>query len=765
MRFLGRSASSARSVACAGPLLLGLLVGVAGEALGSEDAILGFAPQSAGRQLDLERRFDAVLDGAELVEWNALLTPRPHHAGSPQARENAEWMRDRFREWGFEAEIETFHVLFPTPRVRELELVAPSRFTAKLQEEVIADDATSKLAVETGLPPFNAYSADGDVTAELVYVNQGVPGDYEELERLGVDVKGKIVIARYGGSWRGIKPKVAAEKGAIGCLIYNDPREDGYFRGETYPDGAFKHPAGVQRGSVLDLPLRPGDPLTPMRGAVENAARLTRESAETILKIPVLPISWQDAKPLLEALGGQVAPESWRGALPLTYRIGPGPARVRLRVEFDWGLVPAHNVIARLGGSERPDQWIVRGNHHDAWVIGARDPISGLIALLGEAKAVGALARAGWRPKRSIVYAAWDAEEPGLLGSTEWVEHHAATLRDKAVAYINSDSNGRGFLYAGGSHALQRLVNQAANAVTDPQTGVSVAERLRAAATVREAPAEVRRLLEGGELRIAALGSGSDYSPFLQHLGIASLNLGFGGESAGGEYHTAFDTHDFFRRFVDPGGAYGVALAQVAGRVTLRLAEADALPFDYTATHETVVRYADEVQALAKNEREAAELHNRLVTGDAFRLAADPTETFVPPEAKAEPPHLNWAPLLNSLDRLGDAARAQREALAVATDGTDDPAPERLAAAERLLYLGERDLTREQGLPRRPWFRHLVYAPGFYTGYGVKTLPGVREAIEEGRFEEAQEQISLVAERLAALAARLEEAAKLLGAG
>jgi N-acetylated-alpha-linked acidic dipeptidase len=728
------------------------------------ERIVGFAPARVSGQLDLERRLDDGIDPAELLEWNATMTPRPHHAGSPQARANAEWLLERFREWGFEAEIETFHVLFPTPRVRELELVAPTRYRARLQEDVIPEDPTSELAVKTGLPPFNAYSADGDVTAELVYVNQGVPRDYEELERLGVDVRGKIVIARYGGSWRGIKPKVAAEKGAIGCLIYNDPHEDGYFEGETYPEGPYKHPAGVQRGSVLDLPARPGDPLTPMRGAVEGAARLERETAETILKIPVLPISWRDAQPLLEALEGPVAPDAWRGALPITYRVGPGPARVRLHVAFDWGLAPAYDVIARLPGAERPDEWIVRGNHHDAWVIGGRDPISGLIGLLGEAQAVGALAREGWRPKRTIVYAAWDAEEPGLLGSTEWAEQHAVELRQKAAVYINSDSNSRGFLSVGGSHALQRLVDEAASAVEDPQTGVSVAERLRAALAVRADAAERKRLLDGGELRIAALGSGSDYSPFLQHLGVASLNVGFGGEAGGGEYHTAFDSHEFFRRFVDPGAVYAAALARVAGRITLRLADADLLPFDYTSTHETIARYADEVRKLADQERESAELHNRLVERDGFRLAADPTETYVAPEAREEPPHLEWAPLLNALDRLGEAARSQREALAAATDGDDDPAAATAAEVDRILYSGERDLLNDRGLPRRPWFRHLVYAPGFYTGYGVKTLPGVREAIEERRYDEAQQQIRLVAERVEALAARLEQAAQVLGA-
>ncbi|HVS62264.1 MAG TPA: transferrin receptor-like dimerization domain-containing protein [Thermoanaerobaculia bacterium] len=745
-------------------LSLAALALVLPAAANDQRSLLGFTPDRVDDQLELEARFDQTLDAAELVEWNRLMTVAPHHAGSPQARANAEWMLARFREWGFDAEIETYHVLFPIPKVRELTLLEPTRFEARLQEDVLEGDSTSRIAVETGLPPFNAYSADGDVTAELVYVNRGIPEDYEELDRRGIDVAGKVVIARYGGSWRGIKPKVAAEHGAVACLIFNDPGDDGYFQGETYPEGSFKPERGVQRGSVLDLPLRPGDPLTPMRGATEDAERLERADAETLMEIPVLPLAWKDAQPLLEALEGPVAPPGWRGALPITYRIGPGPAKVRVRLEFDWTLAPAHNVIARLEGAKLPDEWIVRGNHHDAWVIGGRDPISGLIALLAEAKAVGALAATGWRPRRTLVYAAWDAEEPGLLGSTEWAEHHADELREKAAVYINSDSNGRGFLYAGGSHALERLVGEVAEAVTDPQTGVTVAERLRSAIIVGGRPEEAKRMLEGGPLRISALGSGSDYSPFLQHLGISSLNLGFGGESSGGEYHTAFDSHDFFRRFVDPGGEYGVALAQVAGRVSLRLAEADVLPFDFAPTAHTISGYLDEVMAMADDARAAVALHNRLVRERRYELAADPKDELAPALVKPEVPHFNWAPLLEARDRLDEAAAAQSKALSERIHGGTAVGAEAAAAIDRALYLAERAMTWDEGLPRRPWFRHHVYAPGYYTGYGVKTLPGVREAIEEESYVEAQTQIAVLAGRLDALAQALEEAARLLSA-
>ena len=737
----------------AAPLMALALALTVAAPVGAQE-LIGFHPDRVETQREMEERADGWIVPDELLEWSRTLTPRPHHAGSPQAEANARWMVEQFREWGFEAEIETFDVLFPTPKRRSLTLLEPTRFEASLTEEPVAGDSTAEIAVAEGLPPFNAYSADGDVTAELVYVNRGIPEDYDVLDRLGIDVRGKIVIARYGGSWRGIKPKVAFERGAIGCLIFNDPGDDGYSQGSAYPDGSFKHPTAVQRGSVLDLPLRPGDPLTPMRGAVEGAERLERSEAETLMQIPVLPISWRDAQPLLEALGGEVGPADWRGGLPITYRIGPGPARVRLQLEFDWSLAPAHNVIARLPGTERPDQWILRGNHHDAWVIGGRDPISGLVGLLAEAKAVGRLAREGHPPRRTIVYAAWDAEEPGLLGSTEWAEHHADELRERAAVYINSDSNSRGFLRAGGSHALETLVNQVAEEVEDPQTGVSVGERLRAARRVSGSPAVYKRLQASDRLRISALGSGSDYSPFLQHLGVSSLNVGFGGESSGGEYHTAFDSFDFYRRFVDPGAVYGAALARTGLRLTLRLANADVLPFEFGATAATIGGYIDEVTDLADSERGLIEREGELARSGAFRLAADPTRPFVEPEAEAPAPYLNFAPLKNAHDRLERAARSADESLASAVQSGDAASQ---ALLDGLIASSEQRLTRAHGLPGRPWFRHHLYSPGLYTGYGVKTLPGVREAIEQRQWDQAQVQIDIAADVIATFAELLEQ--------
>ncbi|HRW98292.1 MAG TPA: M28 family peptidase, partial [Cyclobacteriaceae bacterium] len=579
----------------------------------SQKSILGFTEEGAKAELALEEKFDSYLKTSNIDQWMKHLTGRPHHLGSAMGKEYAMWMRDQFRSWGYEAEVETYKVLFPTPKVRVLEMVAPTRFKAKLVEPALKEDATSGQLKEQ-LPTYHGFSADGDVTAELVFVGYGVPSDYDELEKLGIDVKGKIVIAKYGGSWRGIKPKVAQEKGAIGCIIYSDPADDGYFQGDVYPKGPFRPGLGAQRGSVLDLPVRPGDPLTPNIGATDEAKRIERAQADNLISIPVLPIGYDDAEPLLKALGGPVAPEYMRGSMPLTYHVGPGPARVHLNLAFDWKLVDCHNVIAKMKGAELPDEWVIRGNHHDAWVNGASDPISGMVALMEEARAVSELVKTGWKPKRTIIYCGWDGEEPGLIGSTEWAEHHAQELQQKTVAYINSDGNGRGFLYAQGSHTLEQLVSDVARDVTDPQTGVSILERRKSALAANTSSTKAKKeIINSPSMTISALGSGSDYTPFIQHLGIPALNIGFGGENEGGEYHSIYDSYDHFKRFKDPKFEYGVALAKTAGRTTLRLVNATVLPFDFKGFHKTVSGYVNEVTGLLSDMRESTEVENQMI--------------------------------------------------------------------------------------------------------------------------------------------------------
>ncbi|WP_416443706.1 M28 family metallopeptidase [Leeuwenhoekiella sp. A16] len=705
-------------------LLCGISLG-----LHAQESIIGFKPESAKKELALESAFDEKISATNLDDWMKRMSAKPHYVGTEFGKENAEWIAKQFKSWGYDTKIETYQVLFPYPKVRELELTAPETYKAKLTAvPVEGDEYTSQ--GDALLPSYNAFSKDGDVEAELVYVNYGVPDDYEELEKLGIDVKGKIVIAKYYGSWRGIKPKLAAEKGAIGCIIYSDPQDDGFARGDVYPKGAFKNKTGVQRGSVMDMPLYPGDVLTPGYAATKDAKRLNREDAPTITKIPVLPISYEDAQPLLEALDGQVVPDAWKGGLPITYHIGPGPAKVHLKLEFDWQLKPAYDVIATLKGSELPDEWVLRGNHHDAWVHGASDPISGLVALMEEARAVGELAKAGKKPKRTIVYCAWDAEEPGLIGSTEWVEDNMKELQEKAVAYVNTDGNGRGFLHVGGSHSLQAMIGEVAKDVDDPQTDVTVKERAKAADMVRGG---------GGEFSISALGSGSDYTPFIQHAGIAAVNLGFGGENAGGEYHTIYDTYTFYKRFKDPDLAYGVALAETAGRIVLRLANADVLPFEFKQWYSTVDGYLDEIIKSTETMRKSVEKHNKMVSQNYFELAADPTKPFKKPEKEADVPYLDFTPLQNALATLKTTVTDYDS-----KDFTKLSAAEANELNEKLMHL-EQSLTSKEGLPRREWFKHQIYAPGFYTGYGVKTLPGVREAIEQKSWTEAQQQIKKLA--------------------
>ena len=735
----------------------------------SEAELLGFSADGAAAQRALEQRFDAQLSSSEMRDWLKKLAAEPNQVGSPHDKANAEFMLSLFKQWGWDAHIERFDVLYPTPKHVAVELVAPTTFKAALHEPPIAGDSTS--ALSGALPPYNVYGADGDVTAELVYVNYGMPDDYKELARHGVDVKGKIVIVRYGAGWRGLKPELAHEHGAVGCLIYSDPRDDGYFAGDAYPKGGWRPQDGVQRGSVAKMMVYPGDPTTPGYGSVPGAKPLALKDAKTLLKIPVLPISYADAAPLLQALGGPVAPESWRGALPMTYHIGAGPAKVHLVVESDWSRKPVYDVIATIKGAQEPDRWIVRGNHHDGWVFGAWDPLSGTVAMLGEAKAIGALVKSGWKPKRTIVYASWDGEEPGLLGSTEWVETHAKELQSKAVMYLNSDTNARGILEAEGSHSLQHLVNRASADVTDPEKDVSVLERRRAAMRVAGAQSDAKPQTKenaktaaaGGDVPIGALGSGSDYSAFLEHLGIASVNLGFGGEDDDdGIYHSRYDSFDHFDRFGDPGFKYEVALAQVAGRIVMRTADADLLPMRFGDFSETFDRYVTQLHKLADDERKKADDQHKLLDAHAYELVSDPTRPVAPPQRLSDVPAIDFA----SLDTATKALHASAQAFDAAYAATGSKlSAKRSAQINELMGRMEQALTDPDGLPGREWFKHMIYAPGLLTGYGVKTVPGVREALEARDWQGADKYAAITAKTLDGYRAQLDRLTALLQKG
>ncbi len=717
-------------------------------------SLRGYSTDASHTERDWETKFRAIPDPANLRAYMERMSAHPHHVGSPYDKDNAEWILSKLKEFGLSASIENFDVLFPTPKERVVELVAPHRFTASLREPPVPDDPTSSQQSEQ-LPTYNAYSADGDVTGPLVYVNYGVPADYDELARLGVSVEGAIVIARYGGSWRGIKPKVAAEHGAIGCLIYSDPRDDGYSAGEVFPNGPMRPRDGVQRGSVMDMPVYPGDPLTPGVGATKDAKRLPISQAATLTKIPVLPISYADAQPLLAAIGGRNVPGAWRGALPITYRVGPGPAKVHLAVKSNWDLKTLYDVIARIPGSAYPDEWIIRGNHHDGWVNGAEDPLSGTAPLLEEARGLGTLLREGWKPKRTILLCFWDGEEPGLLGSTEWAEAHAAELATRAAVYINSDSNSRGELRVEGSHTLERFINSVAKDIQDPEAGISVWNRMRffriATANgivpdAHDAAAGERENPRGeADLRIGALGSGSDYTVFLDHLGVASLDLGFGGEDRAGIYHSIYDDFYWYTHFSDTDFVYGRALAQTAGTAVMRLAGAELLPLDFDDFTATIGRYVREVEKLAHDQREKIIERNREIDEGLFAAINDPRFPLNAPPKQAVPPFLNFAPLENGLAALQRTAALYDQELAkAAANGGAALARTSLREVNARLVTIERALTLNEGLPDRPWFRHQIYAPGLYTGYGVKTLPAVRESIEQKEWRLADQEVAKV---------------------
>ncbi|HVI44523.1 MAG TPA: transferrin receptor-like dimerization domain-containing protein [Chitinophaga sp.] len=726
--------------------ILALWLCTVGIASAQNKPLLGFTEDDAKQHLELEARFDKKLSSRSIGETIKTLSAQPHHLGSARGRAVAEEILQRFKSYGWDAEIVTYQVLFPTPKERLLELTAPGHYQALLKEPALKEDATS--GQEGQLPTYNCWSADGDVNAELVFVNYGLPDDYEYLERAGVSVKGKIVIAKYGRSWRGIKPKVAQEHGAIGCIIYSDPKDDGYYNGDVYPKGAYKNEYGVQRGSVMDMVIYPGDPLTPGIASTAAAKRLDRLQAPSLLKIPVLPISYHDAEPLLRSLDGPVAPEAWRGALPFTYHIGPGKAKVHLKLAFNWQTKPCYDVIAKIKGSEYPDQWVIRGNHHDAWVNGASDPISGLAALLEEAKSIGELHKEGYRPRRTLVYCAWDGEEPSLLGSTEWAEDHATELQDKAVLYINSDSNGRGFLEAKGSHALETLVNEVGSNITDPQTGVSIIAR-RLARDVITAPTTKlkKEKLARQTLPLGAMGTGSDYSAFIQHLGVPSLDFGFGGEDDGGEYHSIYDSYDDYVRFKDPIFSYGVALSQTAGHTALRVADAIILPFDFRKLYETVNRYADELVEMTNSLRESTAIENQLITENKYHLTLDTALHLQPLVVREIVPTVDFTPLQHALKGLDTVTAALSAGKTIADK----------QQFNKLLYQAEQQLLSVEGLPSRAWYKHMLYAPGFYTGYGVKTVPGVREAIEQRQWANVPAQITHVTDAINRLTAQLKK--------
>ena len=713
-------------------------------------------------QSELESEFDKTLNPENLDTWMKHMSSMPHHVGSPWSKQNAEYAANKFKEWGFESRVETFEVLVPFPKIRKLSMIAPNKVELKLFEPAVEGDRSSEMTKDV-LPGYNAFSADGNVTGELVFVNYGLNEDYEELKRLGIDVKGKIVIAKYGRSFRGIKPKIAHEQGAIGCIMYSDPKDDGYVVGDVYPVGPYRNEFGIQRGSVLDMPARPGDALTPGYAATKDAERLSINEASTIMKIPVMPISYADALPLLKAIKGPVVPDSWKGGLPITYHIGPGPAKVNLHLEFDWSLRTAYNPVGRMKGSVYPDEWIMRGNHHDGWGHGASDPISGMVSLMEEARAIGELTKTGWRPKRTLIYAGWDAEEPGLLGSTEWVEYNLNDIREKMVVYINTDGTGVGYLSMGGSHSLEKFVNEVIRDVDDPVHDVSLDNRLRSRMRVREYNSGTfgeGRESERQDLRMYAMGAGSDYTAFLHHAGVPALNMAFGGESGGGSYHSLYDTYEHYKRFSDGKFIYGTTLSKVNGRLVLRLSEADILPFRFVNMVDNIGKFVEQNKKLSEDIRKSTKSLNDLLDNNDFAISSNPKKTYLPPKRLRQVPEFDFKPLDAALARLSTSAWKYEEALLKFQKGS--LSPERKSKINALLRSVDQAFINSKGLPRRDWFKNMMYAPGYYTGYGVKTLPGIREGLEERKWNEVRLYINEVSKALDRASENINSASRIL---
>ena len=713
-------------------------------------------------QSELESEFDKTLNPENLDTWMKHMSSKPHHVGSPWSKQNAEYAANKFKEWGFESRVETFEVLVPFPKIRKLSMIAPNKVELKLFEPAVEGDRSSEMTKDV-LPGYNAFSADGNVTGELVFVNYGLNEDYEELKRLGIDVKGKIVIAKYGRSFRGIKPKIAHEQGAIGCIMYSDPKDDGYVVGDVYPVGPYRNEFGIQRGSVLDMPARPGDALTPGYAATQDAERLSINEASTIMKIPVMPISYADALPLLKAIKGPVVPDSWKGGLPITYHIGPGPAKVNLHLEFDWSLRTAYNPVGRMKGSVYPDEWIMRGNHHDGWGHGASDPISGMVSLMEEARAIGELTKTGWRPKRTLIYAGWDAEEPGLLGSTEWVEYNLNDIREKMVVYINTDGTGVGYLSMGGSHSLEKFVNEVIRDVDDPVHDVSLDNRLRSRMRVREHNSGTfgeGRESERQDLRMYAMGAGSDYTAFLHHAGVPALNMAFGGESGGGSYHSLYDTYEHYKRFSDGKFIYGTTLSKVNGRLVLRLSEADILPFRFVNMVDNIGKFVEQNKKLSEDIRKSTKSLNDLLDNNDFAISSNPKKTYLPPKRLLQVPEFDFKPLDAALARLSTSAWKYEEALLKFQKGS--LSTERKSEINALLRSVDQAFIYSKGLPRRDWFKNMMYAPGYYTGYGVKTLPGIREGLEERKWNEVRLYINEVSKALDRASENINSASRIL---
>jgi N-acetylated-alpha-linked acidic dipeptidase len=709
--------------------------------------IRGFYALRQQAERELERKFQSIPDATRAEADLRHLTSEPHMAGTEASHRVAEWLRDQYRGFGFEASIVSYKVWLPLPREVKLEIVAPEhKILATREQPFEGDKQTYDSRAVVG---FNAYSPSAEVTAPVIYANYGMDEDYRGLDTLGVDVTGKILLVRYGRGYRGIKSKLAEEHGAAGLLIYSDPQDDGYDVGDAYPNGPWRPLSAIQRGSVLYTQIYPGDPLTPGVAATPDAHRIAPADAASLPHIPTMPINAQDASAILAKLGGDNVPRGWQGGLPLTYHIGPAQSQVHMTIAMDYQQRSVYDVIATLRGIN-DDEWVILGNHHDAWIFGAADPGSGTTAMLEAARSLGELARSGWRPRRTIVICHWDGEEPGLLGSTEWVEANRALLRQKAVAYINTDVGVTGPVFAASATpSLDDLVRGVARNVKDPDTSGSIYEAWREHVTrtkKEEKPVEQPEQSASGsaavsptrpgEVPLGALGAGSDFCPFFDHAGIAAIDISFAG--AYGVYHSLYDDFYWMKHFGDPDFEYQITLARVLGVLALRLGEADILPFDYGDYAAQITGASDELNAQAH------------LAGVDNALGTQATQASQNPDVKA----LSDA----SADFAASAARVA-QALRSINPGTLSAAKQ--VEINRELIGVEQAFLSADGLPGRPWYKHEIFAPGSYTGYAAEIFPGINETLDDDDPAALAQQMALVAAALRRAAAQLDDVARL----
>jgi N-acetylated-alpha-linked acidic dipeptidase len=677
---------------------------------------LGFFPASLPGQERFEEIFLAVPTPERSEQWLRTLTEEPHVAGTPAEKNLAEMVRDRLKEFGLEASMTSYSVLLNHPKSASLKLVEPALQELSLVETGYLRDKDSYSS--DVFPAFHGYGASGAATGQVIYANYGREEDFKKLEGMEISVKGRVVLVRYGGIFRGLKVYEAQRRGAAAVIIYSDPMDDGYMKGDIYPDGPMRPPGALQRGSVQFLSHGPGDPQTPGYASTASAKRLPQNKLEGIPKIPSLPISYGEAEKILRALAGERVPDAWQGGLPFAYHIGPGPAKVEMKVEMDYAVRPIWDVFGKIKGSAEPDRWVILGNHRDAWTYGAVDPNSGTTSFLETARGLGAAVKAGWKPRRTIILASWDAEEYGLLGSTEWGEDLADELSKKAVAYINLDSSVTGpDLGAEGMPSLRDLVVEVADGVADPRRGKSIGHFWRTAQREEWNSSEPILLdapAKKFEPMLGPLGSGSDYTVFSDHLGIASLNFGFSGSY--GVYHSALDNFFWMKSFGDPEFLYHAVAARFYGLLAMRLAGAEVVPLRYAP-------YATALSDRIDDLRRAAILEQRKATREADAEEEDPAK-------KKAPLAPDFGPLLRSISRFTAAASEADAALAaLGARGTGDAAA--LARVNDAAVGVERKFLSVDGLTGRPWFKHVLDAPGLTTGYAAWAFPGLTQAVRD----------------------------------